>query len=143
MAKAFITGSADGLGLELGRRLTAAGHEGALHGRDERRAADAHAADPGALAALAGDLASVSQTRRLAERANELAPFDVVVHNAAVGYRERRSVTEDGVEHVFAVNVLAPYLLTALITPPARLIYLTSGLHRSGSARLDDLSWEQ
>src|SRR5438105_2099364 len=125
MAKAFITGSADGLGLQLGRRLAAAGHQVVLHGRDQRRAADAQAAEPAALAALAGDLASVAQTRRLAERANVLAPFDVVVHNAAVGYRERRSVTGDGVEHVFAVNVLAPYLLTALITPPARLVYLT------------------
>ena len=44
------------------------------------------------------------------------------------------SLTEDGLEHVFAVNVLAPYLLTALIDPPARLVYLSSGMHRGGAA---------
>jgi NAD(P)-dependent dehydrogenase (short-subunit alcohol dehydrogenase family) len=95
------------------------------------------------VAALAGDLASIRQVRELATEANASGPIDVVVHNAAVGYRERRSLTEDGLEHVFAVNVLAAYLLTALMQPPARLVYLTSGLHRQGSARLDDLAWEQ
>jgi NAD(P)-dependent dehydrogenase (short-subunit alcohol dehydrogenase family) len=113
-----------------------------LHGRSEQRARDAQAAVPGALA-LSGDLASIGQTVDLAERANANGAFDVVVHNAAVGYRERRWLTEDGLEHVFAVNVLAPYLLTALMRPPARLIYLTSGLHRQGSPQLDDLAWEQ
>jgi NAD(P)-dependent dehydrogenase (short-subunit alcohol dehydrogenase family) len=64
-----------------------------------------------------------------------------VIHNAGVGYREPRRLTEDGLEHVFAVNVLAPYLLTALIDRPKRLIYLSSGMHRSGEPRLDDLQW--
>jgi NAD(P)-dependent dehydrogenase (short-subunit alcohol dehydrogenase family) len=113
-----------------------------LHGRDRRRADDARAAVPGA-AALAGDLASIRQVRELAGQANASGPFDVVVHNAAVGFRERRSLTEDGLEHVFAVNVMAAYLLTALMEPPARLVYLTSGLHRNGSVRLDDLASEQ
>jgi NAD(P)-dependent dehydrogenase (short-subunit alcohol dehydrogenase family) len=65
-----------------------------------------------------------------------------VIHNAGVGYREPRLVeTEDGLEHVFAINVLAPYLLTALINRPKRLIYLSSGMHRSAEPRLDDLQW--
>jgi NAD(P)-dependent dehydrogenase (short-subunit alcohol dehydrogenase family) len=143
MARVFITGSADGLGLELGRRLAGAGHEVILHGRSERRAEDARAAVPGARGALAGDLADVAETRRLAERVNALGPCDVVVHNAGVGFREQPRVTGDGVEHVFAVNVLAPYILTALVSAPARLIYLSSGLHQRGSERLDDLAWEQ
>jgi NAD(P)-dependent dehydrogenase (short-subunit alcohol dehydrogenase family) len=142
MARAFVTGSADGLGLELARQLDAAGHDVVLHGRNEQRAGQARDAVPTAVGSLAGDLSSISQTRALAERANVLEPFDVVVHNAALGYRERRQLTEDGVEHVFAVNVLSAYLLTALMTQPARLIHLTSGLHRSGEARLDDLAWE-
>jgi NAD(P)-dependent dehydrogenase (short-subunit alcohol dehydrogenase family) len=49
--------------------------------------------------------------------------------------------TADGLEHVFAVNVLAPYLLTALITRPARLVYLSSGMHRGGRGELDDPQW--
>src|SRR5689334_20886298 len=112
MARAFITGSADGLGLELARRLQAAGHEVVLHGRDQQRARDARAALPHALGAVSGDLASVAQTRRLSESANQLGPYDLVVHNAGVYRRARPELTEDGVEHTFGVNVLAPYVLT-------------------------------
>jgi NAD(P)-dependent dehydrogenase (short-subunit alcohol dehydrogenase family) len=66
-----------------------------------------------------------------------------VIHNAAIGYREpRRIATEDGLPHVFAVNTLAPYVLTALIRRPKRLVYLSSGLHKSGDASLKDLKWE-
>jgi NAD(P)-dependent dehydrogenase (short-subunit alcohol dehydrogenase family) len=72
-----------------------------------------------------------------------LGLFDAVIHNAGVGYREsRRVATEDGLPHVFAVNTLAPYILTALISRPKRLIYLSSGLHRSGDPSLKDLTWE-
>src|SRR4029079_7430885 len=51
--------------------------------------------------------------------------------------------TEDGLPHVFAVNTLAPYILTALIRRPKRLVYLSSGLHQSGDASLKDLTWER
>jgi hypothetical protein len=68
--------------------------------------------------------------------------FDSIIHNAALGYREpRRIETVDGLPHVLAINTLAPYVLTALIDKPRRLIYLSSGLHRSGDASLDDLEW--
>jgi NAD(P)-dependent dehydrogenase (short-subunit alcohol dehydrogenase family) len=50
--------------------------------------------------------------------------------------------TEDGLPHVFAVNILAPYILTALIQRPKRLVYLSSGLHKGGDASLKDLAWE-
>lgn len=142
MARVLITGSADGLGLGLARELDAAGHEVVVHGRTEQRAADAAAQVPGAHGAVTGDLSSLAQTRELARTAEALGPYDVVVHNAGVGFRERRSLTEEGVEHVFAINVLAPYVLTSLIARPARLIYLSSGLHRQGTAELDDLAWE-
>ena len=102
------------------------------------------AAVPGAHAVAIGDLASISQTRKLAERVNALGAFDAVIHNAAIGYQEpRRITTEDGLPHVFAINTLAPYILTALIERPKRLIYLSSGLHQSSDASLDDLLWEK
>jgi NAD(P)-dependent dehydrogenase (short-subunit alcohol dehydrogenase family) len=141
MARVLITGSADGLGLELGRELDADGHEVVLHGRNPERAAQGRAAVPGAIGSLPGDLSSVAQTQRLAEQARELGPYDAVVHNAGLGFRERRAITEDGVEHVFAVNVVAPYVLTALLPAP-RLVYLSSGLHQRGQPDLHDLAWE-
>jgi len=91
-----------------------------------------------------GDLASISETRKVAEQVNALGAYDAVIHNAAIGYQEpRRITTEDGLPHVFAINTLAPYILTALIERPKRLIYLSSGLHQSGDASLDDLLWEK
>jgi NAD(P)-dependent dehydrogenase (short-subunit alcohol dehydrogenase family) len=80
--------------------------------------------------------------RSVARQANDSGLFDAVIHNAGVGYREsRKIVTADGLSHVFAINVLAPYLLTALITPPGRLVYLSSGMHRGGDPDLADLQW--
>ena len=69
--------------------------------------------------------------------------FDAIIHNAAVGYREpRRVLTEDGFSEVFAVNTLAPYVLTALIHRPKRLVYVSSRLHENGDGSLKDLNWE-
>jgi NAD(P)-dependent dehydrogenase (short-subunit alcohol dehydrogenase family) len=144
MSRILITGSADGLGREAARLLVRAGHEVVLHARDEARTREALAGVPGAAVALPGDLASIAQTTELAHRANQIGAFDAVIHNAGIGYREHRRIeTEDGLAHVFQINVLAPYLLTALIRRPDRLIYLSSGLHRAGNADLDDLQWEK
>src|ERR1022692_2628088 len=142
MARVFITGSSDGLGRMAAELVIERGHRVVLHARNERRGEEALAAVPGAEAVVIGDLASIAQTRSVAEQVNLLGSFDAVIHNAAVGYREpRRMVTEDGLAHVFAVNTLAPYILTALIERPNRLVYLSSGLHRSGDATLKDLLW--
>jgi NAD(P)-dependent dehydrogenase (short-subunit alcohol dehydrogenase family) len=144
MSKVFITGSADGLGQMAAQRLVAAGHEVLLHARNQARGRDALSAVPGAAGVLLADLASVSETRALAEQANAHGRFDAVIHNAGIGYREPgRGETADGLCHVFAINVLAPYLLTALMTPPARLVYLSSGLHRGGDRDLSDLQWQR
>src|SRR5712691_2893908 len=144
MASIFITGSADGLGQLAARRLAALGHDVVLHGRDRDRAPDAMRGVPGARTALEGDLATIEQTRALAQQANAAGPFQVVIYNAGV-YRPsaRRRETVDGLDDVFAINALAPYLLTALIEGPQRLIYLTSGLHQSGDPDLRDLQWRQ
>src|ERR1700723_4815265 len=143
MARVFITGSSDGLGRMAAQLLIGQGHSVVLHARNQQRGQEALSAVRGAEAVLIADLASIAQTRRLAEQVNALGSFDAVIHNAAIGYREpRRIETEDGLPHVFAVNTLAPYILTALINKPKRLVYLSSGLHRNGDATLEDLAWE-
>jgi NAD(P)-dependent dehydrogenase (short-subunit alcohol dehydrogenase family) len=101
------------------------------------------AAVPGAQAVVTGDLSSVDQMRTVASQVNALGHFDAVIHNAGVGYQEpRRIATADCLPHVFAVNTLAPYVLTALIHKPKRLVYLSSGLHQNGDPSLEDLAWE-
>jgi NAD(P)-dependent dehydrogenase (short-subunit alcohol dehydrogenase family) len=144
MARIFITGSADGLGQLAARRLVALGHDVVLHGRNRDRAQHALRAVPGARTALEGDLASIEQTRELAGQANAAGPFQAVIHNAGVFRpREARRETVDGLDDVFAINTLAPYLLTALIEGPRRLIYLTSGMYQMGDSDLRDLQWRQ
>lgn len=143
MARIFVTGSSDGLGRMAAQLLVERGHAVVLHARHEARGREAMAAVPGADAVLLGDLASLRQTRSLAEQANALGRFDAVIHNAAVGYKEKRRIeTEDGFAHVFAVNTLAPYVLTALMHRPERLVYISSELHRRGDPSLADLNWE-
>ena len=144
MARVFITGSADGLGQMAAQSLVDDGHHVVLHARSESRARDAMRAVPGAEGALTGDLSSIVATKALAAQANALGTFNAIIHNAAVGYRERaRIATADGLPHVFAINTLAPYILTAMIKRPKRLIYLGSGMHRSGDATLRDLEWKR
>jgi NAD(P)-dependent dehydrogenase (short-subunit alcohol dehydrogenase family) len=143
MARVFITGSADGLGKMAAQLLAEQGHSVVLHARNDARAKQAMAAVRGAEAVVIGDLSSIQQTRGVADQVNALGAFDAVIHNAAVGYREGQRVqSEDGLPHVFAINTLAPYILTALIHKPKRLVYLSSGLHQSGDASLKDLLWE-
>jgi NAD(P)-dependent dehydrogenase (short-subunit alcohol dehydrogenase family) len=143
MARVFITGSSDGLGQMAAQLLIEQGHGVVLHARSEQRGTEALAAVPEAESVVIGDLTSIAQTRNVAEQVNRLGSFDAVIHNAGIGYREpRRIATEDGLPHVFAVNTLAPYILTALIEKPKRLVYLSSGLHQSGDASLKDLAWE-
>jgi len=142
MARIFVTGSADGLGQMAARLMVEAGHRVVLHARSAERAAQALEAVPGAEAAAIGDLASIQSTCRLAEQVNRLGAFDAVIHNAGIGYRERgRGDTVDGLPAVFAVNALAPYILTARIDKPRRLVYLSSGMHRGADADLADLTW--
>jgi NAD(P)-dependent dehydrogenase (short-subunit alcohol dehydrogenase family) len=143
MARVFITGSSDGLGQMAAQLLIEQGHSAVLHARNEKRGQEALAAVPGAEAVVIGDLTSIAQTRKVAEQVNALGSFDAVIHNAGIGYREpRRIATEDGLPHLFAVNTLAPYILTALIKKPKRLVYLSSGLHQGGDESLKDLAWE-
>ena len=142
--RVMITGSSDGLGLIAGRLLAEQGHAVTLHARNERRASDTRRALPQAAAVLIGDLSSIAGARALAKQTAAMDRFDAVIHNAAVGYREpRRIETVDGLAHVFAINVLAPYLLTALVPAAERVVYLSSGMHFGGNPDLSDLQWER
>ena len=144
MATILVTGSSDGIGRQTASTLAAQGHRVVLHARNSERAAQARAAVPGAAAVVEGDLTSLAETRGLAEQAAAAGPYDVVIHNAGIGGGQREPVrTGDGLERIFQVNVLAPYVLTALVPWPARLVYLTSGLESGAVPRLDDLQWER
>lgn len=143
MARVFITGSSDGLGLMAARLLIKQGHQVVLHGRNEARSRDALAAAGGAQGVVSGDLSTIPGTRSVADQVNKLGRFGAVIHNAGVGYRERQVEMEPGIPSVFAVNVLAPYILTALIGRPKRLVYVSSGMHRGVHPRMDDLLWTQ
>jgi NAD(P)-dependent dehydrogenase (short-subunit alcohol dehydrogenase family) len=144
MARVFITGSSDGLGRMAAQLLFEQGHSVVLHARNEQRGKEALSSVPQAEDVVVGDLMTIAETRSVADQVNRLGSFDAVIHNAAVGYREtRRIVSKDGIPHVFAINTLAPYILTALIRRPKRLVYLSSGLHQGGDASLKDLLWER
>ncbi len=109
MARIFITGSADGLGLMAGRLLAEQGHDVVLHARNESRAEATRSALPQAEAVLVGDVSTLAAMRALADQANAAGRFDAVIHNVALGYREPRRVeTADGLSPLWAVNVLAP-----------------------------------
>src|SRR5512135_2494491 len=107
MAKIFITGSADGIGLMEARMLVGQGHQVVVHGRNQKRADEALSRVPGALSAVAGDLASIAETKSLADRVNELGPLDAVIRNAGVYLDPRGIRTVDDLPQVFAVNSLA------------------------------------
>jgi NAD(P)-dependent dehydrogenase (short-subunit alcohol dehydrogenase family) len=141
MARIFISGSSTGLGFMAGELLVAQGHQVVLHARNATRAEVARRALPKAETVVVGDLETIAGAKALAEHVNALGRFDTVIHNAAVGYREGQRLTTDGLPHVFAINTLSAYILTALIEKPKRLVYLSSGMHHHADANLDDILW--
>lgn len=138
MSRIFISGSSTGLGLLAGRRLLEAGHDVIFHGRIRERAAQIEQEIPGA-AVVIGDLSSTIETEQVARQVNELGAVDGVIHNAGAGYGGSPRRTSEDLPEIFAVNVLAPYVLTALI-PASRLVYLSSSMHRT-TPREDDPFW--
>lgn len=134
MARIFITGSADGLGQLAAIRLVQQGHEVVLHARNAERAKEAMSKVPNAQQVLIADLSDMNETKQLAEEANKSGHFDAVIHNAGV-------LREAG-EVIFRVNTLAPYLLTCLMEKPVRLVYMSSGMHRSGTLKRSQFEQE-
>jgi NAD(P)-dependent dehydrogenase (short-subunit alcohol dehydrogenase family) len=141
MSRIFISGSSAGLGLMAADLLADKGHSIVLHARNAQRAEIARQALPQAEGVVVGDLETIAGAKAVAAEVNGLGRFDAVIHNAAVGYREGHRVTADGLPHVFAINTLSAYILTALIEPPQRLVYLSSGMHHHADANLDDILW--
>src|ERR1700733_4269537 len=134
--------SSDGLGFMVAQLLVEEGHGVVLHARNQQRADETQKTLPEAETVVVGDLASIAQTRHVADQVNQLGTLDAVIHNAGIGFSEpRRIATEDGLSHLLAVNTIAPYILTAMIAPPKRLVYLSSGLHQDGDPSLNDLTW--
>ena len=137
----FITGSSDGIGLLAAQMLAEAGHQVTLHARNADRAKSTKAAVPKAEHVLIADLRSIAEIKQLAEDANATGRFDTIIHNAGIGYgrTSSREITADGVSAVFAVNTLAPYILTCLMDKPkARMMYMSSDSHWGGDASLKD-----
>ncbi len=129
MASIFVTGSADGLGQLAAKSLIEQGHQVVLHARSVERGRQAKQSVPGAAHVIAGDLSDLEETKNVAAEANAWGRFDAVIHNAGV----YRAPAQD----IYAVNVIAPYVLTCLIQRPKRLVYLSSDLHLNGRANLE------
>jgi NAD(P)-dependent dehydrogenase (short-subunit alcohol dehydrogenase family) len=132
MARIFITGSADGLGQFAAKALVHQAHQVVLHARHVKRGHEALANVPGAETVFTHDLSSIEETKRLAEEVNQSGTFDAVIHNAGVYQVSSKTI--------FAVNTLAPYILTCLIQKPKRLIYLSSGMHSQGQPNFEGFS---
>jgi NAD(P)-dependent dehydrogenase (short-subunit alcohol dehydrogenase family) len=131
MSRIFITGSADGLGLLTAKELIRLGHTVILHARNSHRAEDVRRKVPDGQDILIADLTDLSQTIKLADDLNAIGKVDVVVQNAGV--------YQASAEEIFAVNTIAPYVLTCLIKKPERLIYLSSGMHFHGRAKMEQI----
>jgi NAD(P)-dependent dehydrogenase (short-subunit alcohol dehydrogenase family) len=129
MAIIFITGSADGLGQLAAQQLVKEGHEVVLNARNQLRAEQALKSVPGAKAVLVANLSKIDEVKVLAEQANVFT-FDAVIHNAGV--------YQASSQQLLHINTLAPYILTALMNRPQRLIYLSSGMHLSGKPRWNE-----
>lgn len=150
----LVTGSTDGIGRATARALAAGGMKVILHGRSKSKVDAALAALgeelPGAdLEGVAFDLGSQAAVRRGAEQVLARVPaLHVVINNAGI-FADERVVTDDGVELTFAVNHIAPFLLTELLAPrleasaqtaPSRVINLSSIAHTRGRIHIDDLT---
>ncbi|MGR6968243.1 SDR family NAD(P)-dependent oxidoreductase [Streptomyces cynarae] len=131
MSRILVTGSADGLGRAAADSLLSAGHEVVVHARDQERAAGLHPlADRGAHLVV-GDFMDRDAVRRIAAELNDAVPLDAVIHNAGVWSGPA----------VMPVNIIAPYLLTALLRGPRRLVYLSSSSHFGGRPALTGIDW--
>ena len=143
MARIFITGSTDGLGRAAAEALIEKGHHVVLHARSSERATAVDDLAPRSAGVVIGDLSSATATRHVANQVNAIGRMDAVIHNAGAYSTNGRSPTPEGHPTIIAVNALAPYVLTALIERPRRLVYLSSGMHRGGTRSLRDMDWRE
>jgi retinol dehydrogenase 14 len=150
---AVVTGATSGIGRETALGLARRGADVVLVARDEAKGEatkrEVEAAGAGRAWLFLADLASLAQVRRLAaDLITRLDRIDVLVNNAGALHATRK-VTVDGLEMNFAVNHLAPFLLTNLLLPklvasaPARVVTVASDAHRTGRIDWSDLQAEK
>lgn len=154
MKTILVTGSTDGIGRATAQALAERGCAVLVHGRNRTRAEAAARAIAGAtgnrqVTAVAADFAALAEVRALAQLVLRICPrLDVLINNAGIAVRRRR-LSADGYESTFAVNHLAPFLLTNLLldrlraSAPARIVNVSSGVHGSGRIDFDDLQMER
>src|SRR5690242_13635679 len=149
----LITGGTGGIGRATADGLASLGASVAITGRDAGRAEDAaqqiRAATGVRVDVFVADLSSQSEVRRLADRAlGRLSRIDVLVNNVG-GFWNHRQLTADGLERTFALNHLAPFLLTNLLldrlthTGSARVVTVSSHAHSQGRIDFRDLQGER
>ncbi len=154
----LITGATDGIGQQTTLELARLGATVLVHGRSAERGQQTLQMIRTTVGAAAGnprldffqaDLSAQAQVRRLAaEVLAKYSRLDVLINNAGV-YQPRREVTVDGLEMTFAVNHLAPFLLTHLLldrlkqSAPARIITVSSGLHLRGLVDFNNLQGDK
>ncbi len=131
MSRILVTGASTGLGHGAARELLGQGHAVLVHSRSAERAEEqlGELIERGATL-VTGDLADLDAVRALAPQVERIGDVDAVIHNAGV----------ISGPSILPVNVVAPYLLTALV-PARRLVFLSSGMHRGGRASLTGLDW--
>jgi NAD(P)-dependent dehydrogenase (short-subunit alcohol dehydrogenase family) len=131
VSRILVTGSVDGLGRAAAESLLSAGYDVVVHARNRERAASLDALVNRGADIVVGDFTERDAVRRIAAELNHAKPLKAVIHNAGVWSGPA----------VMPVNIIAPYLLTALLHEPRRLVYLSSGSHFSGRPSLDGLDW--
>ena len=154
MKTILVTGATNGIGLEASVQLAEQGHRVVLVGRDEARTERALAdvrqrSGSDLVDTQLCDFSSQSATQALAQRVlDDYDRIDVLVNNAGTVF-DKRTLTEDGVEATFAVNYLAPFLLTSLLrdrlvaSAPARIVNVSSVGHYQGTLEFDNLGFER
>ena len=149
----LVTGGSGGIGKATALGLSTTGADLAITGRDRERTEDAareiRAAVGGHVDVFIADLSSQSEVRRLAAEVLQSLPrLDVLINNVG-GYWDTRHLTSDGLEHTFALNHLAPFLLTNLLldrlteSAPARVVTVSSNAQAMGQIDFDDLQGER
>jgi NAD(P)-dependent dehydrogenase (short-subunit alcohol dehydrogenase family) len=131
VSRILVTGSADGLGHAAADTLLSQGHEVVVHARNPSRAAALRQLVDRGAQLVVGDFSDQDAVRGIAAELADAAPLDAVIHNAGVWSGRA----------VMPVNIIAPYLLAALLPGPRRLVYLSSGSHFSGRPSLDGIDW--
>jgi NAD(P)-dependent dehydrogenase (short-subunit alcohol dehydrogenase family) len=132
MSRILVTGSTDGLGRLTAESLLEQGHDVVVHARNEHRSTALRPLIQHGAELVIGDFTDRDAVRHVADQLGGGLPLDAVIHNVGVWSGAA----------VMPVNIIAPYLLTALLPLPKRLIYLSSSSHYSGRPALDGVDWK-